>query len=113
MLSKPNGLSTFVIKDKSGFINGLKSLHKSLPDCPVLYNRVFDNFLLAEELLAKALQSLKTRILVHNNLCRKSFSPLESDEIVQVTSFFIPYFNLLSCELDSFNFKELYWVILN
>ena len=112
MLSRPNGLNTFVIKGKSGFINGLKSLHKSLPDCPILYNWVFDNFLLAEELLAKALQSLKTCILVNNNLCRKSFSPLESDEIVQVTSFFIPDFNLLSCELDSFKFKVVYWVIL-
>ena len=108
MLSRPNGLSTFVIKGKSGFINGLKSL----PDCPISYNWVFDNFLLAEELLAKALQSLKTCILVNNNLCRKSFSPLDSDEIVQVTSFFIPDFNLLSCELDSFKFKVLYWLIL-
>ena len=54
------------------------------------------NFTLAEELFAKALQSLKTCVLVNINLCRKLFSSLESpttfDEIFKATS--VP-FNLL------------------
>ena len=34
------------------------------------------------------------------------------DEIFKVTPFFIPNFNLLSCKLDSFTFKVLFWIIL-
>ena len=74
--------------------------------------------LLAEELFAYALRSFETCVLVNNNLCRKLFSSLESpttsDESFHVTSlpFFIPDFNLLSCDLDCFTFKVLYWVIL-
>ena len=51
-----------------------------------------------------------------NNLCGKLFSSLESpttfDEIFKVTSvpFFIPDFNLLSCELDNFTSNMLYLV---
>ena len=64
----------------------------------------------ADELFAKALQS----VLVNNNLCGKLFSSLESPatcgEIFKVTSlpFFIPDFNLLSCELDNLTCKVLY-----
>ena len=56
-------------------------------------------------------RSFETCVLVNNNLCRKLFSSLESptifDSSYKVTSvpFFIPDFNLLSCELDSFTFK--------
>ena len=70
--------------------------------------------MLAEELFLKTLQSLETCVLVHNNLCRKLFSSLESlttfDEIFKVTSepFFIPDFNLLSCRLENFTFRVLY-----
>ena len=79
--------------------------------------KAYLNFILAEELFAKALQNLETCVLVTNNLCRKIFSSLESpttfDEIFKVTSalFFIPDFNLLSCELDNFTFKVLYRVL--
>ena len=38
------------------------------PDCPIWHKWVFDNFILTEELFAKALRSLKTYILVNNNL---------------------------------------------
>ena len=38
----------------------------------------FDSFILAEQLLTKPLRSLKTSVLVSNNLCGKLFSPLES-----------------------------------
>ena len=39
---------------------------------------VFDNFILSDELFAKVLRSLETRVLVNNNLCGKLFSPFES-----------------------------------
>ena len=72
---------------------------------------VFDNFILAEDLLVKALRSIKTCILVNKNLWEKLFSSLESpvtfEYIFKGTSvpFFIPDFNLLSCKLDSFTFE--------
>ena len=64
-----NDLSTFPIKGKPVFSNGPKSLPKNPPDCPILCNWVFDSFILAEELFAKALRSLKTCVSVNNNLC--------------------------------------------
>ena len=57
-------------------------------DCHFLCNWVFDNFILADELLAKALKGLEICVLVNNNLCGKLFSSLESpttfDEIFKV-----------------------------
>ena len=44
-----NGLSEFPIKGNPVFNNGSISLPKNLPDCSVLSNRVFDNFILAYE----------------------------------------------------------------
>ena len=66
-----NGLSLFPIKGnpvfnngpKCLFNNGPKCLSKNSPDCPILRNSVFDNFILAEQLLAKALQSFETCVL--------------------------------------------------
>ena len=57
--------------------------------------------MLAEKLFAKAVQILKTLDLE---------SPTTFDKIFIVTllPFFIPDFNLLSCELDNFTFKVLY-----
>ena len=79
----PNGLSTFPIKDNTGFSNGL-------PDCPISRNLVFDNFILAKELFAKALRSFETCVFLNNNLCLKLFSSLESPKtfrgIFKVTS---------------------------
>ena len=67
-----NGLSTNgFIKGKLVFINGLKSLPKNPPDCPILCKWVFDNFVLAEELFSKALWSLEICVLVNNNLWGK------------------------------------------
>ena len=109
-----NGQSTFFIKGKPGFSNG----PKTPPDCPILCNWVFDNFILADELFAKAFWSLKTCVLVNNNLCGKLYSSLELpiafDERFKVPSvpFFTPDFNLLNCELEKFMFKGLYWVVL-
>ena len=70
-------------------------------------------FILVDEPFAKALQILETYVSVNSTLCGKLFSSLESpvtfDERFKVTSrpFFIPDFNLLSCELDNFTYKVL------
>ena len=73
------------------------------PNCTVLDSRVYDNFILADELFARALQNLETcRSHDNNNLCRKSASSLESSityyKKFRVTSVpaFIPDFNLFS-----------------
>ena len=114
MVLKANGLSTFPFKV---FNNGLKSLPKNTLDCPVLCNWVFENFILAKELFAKALWRVDTYALANNNLWEKLFSSLESPTIfeerfqVPLLPFFIADFNLLSCELDNFIFNVLYWVI--
>ena len=63
--------------------------------------------------MEKLYEALKLA-LVNNNLCGKLFSSLEPpttfEKNFKVTSFlfFIPDFNLLSCELDNFTFKVLY-----
>ena len=44
-----NSLSTFPVKGNPVFNNGPKSLPNDPPDCPVLCNWVFDNFILADE----------------------------------------------------------------
>ena len=101
-----NSLSAFFIKHNPVFSNGLKSLPKNHPACSILSNRVFDNFILANELFAKALRSLKPFVLVNNNLSRKLASSLQSpttlDESFKVTSvpLFIPDFNLLKYKLN-------------
>ena len=62
---------------------------------------LINNFILAEELFAKALRSLETSVLVNNNLCRKLFYSLESlttfNDSFKVTSvsFLIPDFSFL------------------
>ena len=68
-----NGLSTFPIKGNPAFSNSPKSLPKNLPDYLILYNWVFDNFILAEKLFAKALRSFETCVLVNNNFCEIFF----------------------------------------
>ena len=73
-----NGLSTFFIKGNPVFSSGHKGLPKNPPDCHILCNWVFDNSILAQELLAKDLRSFETCVLVNNNLCGKLFSSSES-----------------------------------
>ena len=70
------GLSTFLIKDNPVFSNGPKVLPKNPPDCLILCSWVFDNFILAEEFIAKVLRNFRTCVLVNNNLCGKLFSSL-------------------------------------
>ena len=87
-----NSLITFAFKGNQFFSDGAKSLPENPPDCPILCNWVFDNFILAEELLEKALRSLETCVLVTNNLWGKLFLSLESlitfGEIFKITSVF-------------------------
>ena len=73
-----NGLRTFPIKGNRVFSNGRKSLPKNLLDCTILCNWVFDDFILAKKLSAKALRSFENCVLVNNNLREKLFSSLES-----------------------------------
>ena len=46
-----NSLITFPIEGNSIFSNSSKSLPKKPPDCPILCNWVFDNFILAKVLM--------------------------------------------------------------
>ena len=48
----------FLVKENPVFSYGLKSLSKNPPDCPILCNWIFDNFILGEKLFAKALRNL-------------------------------------------------------
>ena len=69
-------------------------------------------------IICESLQSLKTCVLINNNLWGNIVSKLELpiafDERFKVSSvlFSISDFNLLSLELDSFAFKVLYWNIV-
>ena len=108
-----NGFSTFFAKGKPVFSNAPRILPKNCPDCPILDNWFFDNYILADKPSEKALRGFETCVLVNNDLCGKLVSSLESpttfDEIFNVTSVpsFVPYFNLLIFELDNFTFKLL------
>ena len=82
-------MSTFPIKGNPVFRNGPKSLPKNPPDYTILCNWVFESFILAKELFAKALWSFEICALVNNNLWKKFYSSLESltvfDERFKVT----------------------------
>ena len=63
-----NGLSIFPIKGNPVFSICPKGLPKNPPVCPILCNWVFDNFILADEPFAKAVQIFETCVFVNNNL---------------------------------------------
>ena len=67
-------LVNFYVKDNPVFNNDPKLLPKSSPYCPILFNWIFDNFILADKPFAKDLRSFKVCILANKNLCRKLFS---------------------------------------
>ena len=106
--------STFFVKGKSVFSNGLWNLPKNSRDCPILCNWVLDNFILADELFAKVLRSLETSVLVNNNLCGKLVSPIESsttfDERFKVT--FVPVFTGIPGITDIPEIQEPVFLIL-
>ena len=62
-----NGVSTLFIKSNPVFSNDI-GLPKNPPDCSILCNWVFDNFILADEPFAKAVQIFETCVFVNNNL---------------------------------------------
>ena len=67
------------------------------PNCIILDNWVFENFILAHEPFAKSLRSLKTCVVVNNSLCGKlAFSlkqPIAFDERFKVIS--VPFLFLI------------------
>ena len=74
----PDFLSyTFIVSQVSGSIDfkglGTKSW-RNPPDCMILGNWAFENFILAERLFAKALHIFKIYVLVNNNLFVKPVS---------------------------------------
>ena len=81
-------------------------------DYIILDNWIFDNIISVDDLPAKALRILATCLLANNNLWGKLVSaselPTIFDDSLQTTSasFFIADFNLLSYDIDSFNFKD-------
>ena len=89
-----NGFCICLIKGNPVFSNGPKSLTKNPPDCIILYNWVFESFILADEPFAKALRIFKTYVLVNINLHKKLISSLEPpiifDERFKVT--LVPFF---------------------
>ena len=48
------------------------------PDCVILENRIFENFILADESFTKTLRGLEAFVLVNNSLCGKLVLALES-----------------------------------
>ena len=106
------------MKGKLVFIKGPRSLPRNPPNCTILDNWVFENFILADEPFAKTSQIFETYVLVNNNLCGKLVSSLASPTTFYETFIatwmpsFIPDFNSLSCKLDDITFKVLYCVIL-
>ena len=66
----PNGIkkwfNTIFLKGNPVFSNGPKSLPKN-PDCPILCNWVYDNFILADGPFVKGLRRFETCVLVNNN----------------------------------------------
>ena len=91
-----NDLTTFFSKGNSAFSYGPKSLPKNTSDCTILCNWVFDNFILADELFGKALQSLETCVLIRNNVWEKLLSSFATTfyQIFKVTSVPILIFKL-------------------
>ena len=91
---------------------------KNPPDCIILDNWGFENFILADEPFPKTLQIFETCVSVNKSLYGKLILSLEFPmklvERFKVTSvlFFIPDLYSLSWELYNFTFKVLYQVIL-
>ena len=100
-----NDLSTFFIKENSVFSNVHEGLLKNPPDLLILCNWVFDNFILAEELSAKALLCIETCLLHNNNLCglvSSLESPTTFDESFKVISVPIYRFQFTNLRVRQF-----------
>ena len=90
--------------------------NKNPPECIILDNWVFENFILADEPFAKPLRIFESCASVTNNLCGKLVPSLEFlikfDERLKVTSipFSIADFNLFKLWIRQF---YIYCVILS
>ena len=88
------------------------------PNCTILDSWVFQSFILTDRPFSRDWQIFETCVLVNNNLWGKLVSSLDSqtafEERFRVTSVpsSINDYNLLSCKLNNFTFKSLYWVML-
>ena len=84
-----NGVSTFLIIGKLTFTNGSRNTSRNT-GCTILDSWVFDNFILADKLFAKAWRNVSNDLCNSNNSCGKLVSLLESpiilDEHFRVTS---------------------------
>ena len=113
-----DGLSTFFINGKPTSSDGRKSLPRNYSDCIILDDGVFNNFMLADKLLAKVLRWFEACLSVSNNLWKKLVSSMELpiifNDSCRVTSvaFYNTDFNLSSYELHKFTFALLNWIIL-
>ena len=86
-----NGLSACPMKGNPVFNNGPKSLPENGPDCAILCNLVFDDFILADKPFGQALRNFQTGVLINNNLCGKLFSALESPTTFEQFSKLLQY----------------------
>ena len=74
----PNGIKTFLANGLSiSFVKGkpvCRIGHRNLPEIPphipILWNWVFDNFILGDELFRRALRILDIFVLVIHNVCQ-------------------------------------------
>ena len=63
----PSDIKMIFIDNNPTFNIGPISLPRNVPDCTVLENSAFNNFLLPDEIFPKALQSLEICLSVSNN----------------------------------------------
>ena len=80
-------ISAFILT-ADGFVSSKRG--KNLPNCTSLDSRLSDNFILADEPLTKAFQSLETCVSINKNSCAlfilSPVSPITFDEIFKVIS---------------------------
>ena len=103
----------YLIKNNPKRINRNKSYY-----CIILDSRVFEIFIIADELFEKALRILETCTLFNNNLYGILVTSWELQmafvERFKVTSgpFFLADFIFLSCKFENFTFKVLYCIVV-
>ena len=89
-----NGSSTFPFKSNPVFSNGLKNIPKNSHDCPILNNRVFDNFILADKPFAKALRTIETCVLVNKIYAKYYFRHWNHQQHLTKSSKLLQYYIL-------------------
>ena len=64
---------------------------KNPPDCSILCNWVFDNFILADEPFGEVLRSFETCVWVNSNSCGKLFLSLDRQKHLMKISKLLQY----------------------